>query len=208
MSISTTSKSVIRTEAETRILDAAEQVFAEYGFSGASMQQIADRAELPKANIHYYFGNKETLYRKLIQRILQNWLDAAHAFSEQDDPATVLTAYIDAKMELSRAQPAGSKIWATEIMHGAPHIKEYLQGELRDWMAKRVIAIQRWIDAGLIRPIEPQNLIYMIWATTQHYADFEIQIAVLNDNDPLSAQDWAKAKSDVVSIILGGVLTK
>ena len=198
-------KTEIRIAAERRILNAAEEVFAERGFGGASMQQIADRAELPKANLHYYFSTKETLYRQVVERILTIWLDAADSFDVTEDPATALAAYIDAKMEVSRQHPAGSKVWAAEVMHGAPVIQVYLETTLREWMAGREHIVRRWIDDGLITPVEPRHLFYMIWATTQHYADFAHQIDVLNNGHPMSESDWSAAKRDVAAIILRGV---
>lgn len=198
-------KSGVRLAATRRILDAAEGVFAEHGFRGASMQQIADCAGLPKANLHYYFSTKDALYRQVVERILVIWLEAAGAFDDGDDPAAALTAYIDAKMEISRDHPAGSKVWAAEIMHGAPVAQEFLETTLCEWMAAREAAIQRWIDQGLIRPVAPRHLMYMIWAATQHYADFAHQIDTLNGGAPLSPEQWAAAKRDVAAMILGGV---
>lgn len=204
-SVSPGKKSGTRRAATRRILDAAEEVFAEHGFGGASMQQIADRAGLPKANLHYYFSTKEALYRQVVERILAIWLEAAGAFDDGDDPATALAAYIDAKMEVSREHPAGSKVWAAEILHGAPVAQQYLETTLKAWMAAREAAIQRWIDQGLMRPVAPRHLMYMIWAATQHYADFAHQIDTLNGGAPLSPEQWAAAKRDVAAMVLGGV---
>lgn len=198
-------KSELRRATERLILDAAEEAFAEGGFGGASMQQIADRADLPKANLHYYFSTKEELYRQVVERIVTIWLDAAASFDQTDDPAEALSAYIDAKMEISRQRPAGSKVFAAEVMQGAPVIQVYLETTLVDWMARREAIIRRWIAAGLIHPIDPRHLIYMIWASTQHYADFAHQIDTLNGAAPLSNAQWAAAKRDVTAIILRGL---
>lgn len=198
-------KSEIRRAAERRILDAAEHAFADGGFGGASMQQIADLADLPKANLHYYFSTKEELYRRVVERILTIWLEASSVFDDTDDPAAAIGLYIDAKMELSRSHPAGSRVWAAEVMHGAPVIQVYLETTLQNWMTGRAAIIRRWIDAGLIHPVEPKNLFYMIWATTQHYADFAHQIETLNDGATLSDTDWSAAKRDVKNVILRGL---
>ena len=120
-----------------RILTAAEGIFAEFGYKGATIQQIADRAGLPKANIHYYFSTKEILYRKVLDDILQVWLEAADPSDDWSDPVPTLTRYINAKMELSRTHPKGSKVWANEIIQGAPMIQNYLESTLRIWMQDR-----------------------------------------------------------------------
>lgn len=194
-----------RRQNEQAILEAAEKVFAEAGFGGATMQLIADMAMLPKANLHYYFATKEELYRKVVARIFEIWLHAADAFDNAPGPVEGIGAYIEAKMEISRQHPDGSKVWASEVMHGAPVIQDYLETTLRDWTAGRAAAIQRWIDEGKMADVDPRHLLYMIWATTQHYADFGHQIETLNDGRPLSEKQWRAAKESIKAIVLRGV---
>jgi TetR/AcrR family transcriptional regulator len=198
-------KQDIRQERETLILRAAEKVFAEAGFGGATMQLIADMAGLPKANLHYYFPTKEALYRQVVQNIFQIWLHAADVFDSADGPAEGIGAYIDAKMEISRTHTDGSKVWASEVMHGAPVIQDYLETTLAEWTDGRIKVIQRWIDQGRMAPVNPRHLLYMLWATTQHYADFGHQIETLNKGKPLNRAQWADAKASVKQIILAGI---
>lgn len=198
-------KATIRKENESAILEAAESVFAEYGFRGATTSLIAERAGIPKANLHYYFPTKEALYRKVVDNIFTIWLEAANSFDDCDDPAEALTRYISTKMDISRDHPMGSKVWANEIMHRAPVIHDYLETTLREWTDSRVAVIQRWIDEGKIEAINPEYLLYMIWATTQHYADFNHQIDTLNGGSPLSDRQFDEAKTQVVDIILKGI---
>lgn len=200
-----TKRTEIRREIENTILTAAEKVFAEAGYGGATMQLIADVAGLPKANLHYYFPTKEELYRRVVRDIFEIWLQAAASFDNAPGPEEGIGAYIDAKMEISRRHPFGSKVWASEVMHGAPVIQDYLEVTLRDWTEGRVKVIQHWIDAGLMAPVNPRHLLYMLWATTQHYADFGHQIETLNKGRPLSDAQWRDAKNSVKSIILRGI---
>lgn len=195
----------IRRENERAILEAAEKVFAEAGFGGATMQLIADMAGLPKANLHYYFATKEDLYRRVVQQIFEIWLDAASSFDNAPGPVEGIGAYIDAKMDISRTHPHGSKVWASEVMHGAPVIQDYLETTLRDWTEGRIAVIQRWIDEGKMQPINPRHLLYMLWATTQHYADFGHQIQTLNDGKPLTDKQWREAKASVRDMVLRGI---
>ena len=195
----------IRRENERAILEAAEKVFAEAGFGGATMQLIADMAGLPKANLHYYFATKEDLYRKVVQQIFEVWLDAASSFDNAPGPVEGIGAYIDAKMDISRTHPHGSKVWASEVMHGAPVIQDYLETTLRDWTNGRIAVVQRWIDEGKMKPINPRHLLYLLWATTQHYADFGHQIQTLNDGRPLSEAQWKEAKASVKDMVLRGI---
>ena len=195
----------IRRENERLILEAAEKVFAEAGFGGATMQLIADMAGLPKANLHYYFPTKEALYRRVVQNIFEIWLDAAASFDDAAGPVEGIGAYVEAKMDISRRHPHGSKVWAAEVMHGAPVIQDYLETTLRAWTEGRMAVIQRWIDEGQMAPIDPRHLLYMLWATTQHYADFGHQIETLNAGQPLSDRQWREATENVKQIILRGI---
>ncbi len=195
----------VRRENEFLLLQAAECIFAEHGFKGATTSQIAKKAKLPKANLHYYFPTKEALYRKVIDRIFSIWLEAAGAFDEYDEPADALSCYISQKMDISRNHPMGSKVWANEILHKAPVIHDYMETTLRDWTDNRVLIIQGWIDAGKMAPVNPKFLLYMIWATTQHYADFSYQINTLNDGTPLTDEQFEEAKAQTIKIILTGI---
>ena len=195
----------MREETERQILDAAEVVFAEAGFGGATMQAIADACGLPKANLHYYFASKEKLYRQVVERIFMVWLEAADSFETEAAPEVALRRYIARKMQLSREHRYGSKVWASEVMHGAPIVQDYLETTLRTWTETRIAVIRRWIDAGAIRPVDPRWLLYMIWATTQHYADFGHQIETLNAGRPLTDRQWKAATESVKSIILRGI---
>jgi TetR/AcrR family transcriptional regulator len=195
----------IRQQNETLILQAAEKVFAEAGYGGATVQLIADVAGLPKANLLYYFASKEDLYRQVVQNIFEIWLHAAESMDDAPGPVEGIGAYIDAKMEISRRHPDGSKVWASEVMHGAPVIQDYLETTLRDWTKGRVRLIQQWIDAGKMAPVDPEHLLYMLWATTQHYADFGHQIMTLNGGKPLTNTQWTEAKASVKTMILRGI---
>jgi AcrR family transcriptional regulator len=126
-----------REENERLILEAGESVFAELGFKGATTGAIAARAGLPKANVHYYFPSKDDLYRAVMARVLHRWLAAASSLDDSDDPEDALTRYITAKMELSRSMPLGSRIFASEIMRGAPAIADHLEGTLAHWVESR-----------------------------------------------------------------------
>ncbi|MGD0641159.1 MAG: TetR family transcriptional regulator C-terminal domain-containing protein [Roseiarcus sp.] len=200
-------KPSIREENERVILAAAEAVFAEQGFGGATMAAIAARAGVPKPNVHYYFPTKEQLYRAVVERVLTAWLEAASSFDASEDPAEALTTYIGAKMDLARSMPLGSQIWASEIMRGAPVIQDFLDTQLTQWVRSRERAVKKWIAAGKLKPIEPRVLFYMIWATTQHYANAAHEIATL-EKGPLSDEAFERAKRDVVETILGGVVAR
>lgn len=195
-----------RNQSVKTILEAAEQEFAELGFKGATLRGIAARAQLPKTNVQYYFQNKLNLYQQVLQAVLDTWMAAANQFDGEESPDIVLRRYIGAKMDLARSRPNGSKVWANEILNGAPIIQDRLDDTLKPWVDERCQRIQGWIDEGLIKPVEPRYFLYMIWASTQHYADFSVQIEHLNHGKPLSEQQFEQAKENVIELLLKGVL--
>jgi TetR/AcrR family transcriptional regulator len=202
-------RSFVRQQNEKAILEAAEAVFSELGYKGATTSEIARRAGLPKANLHYYFATKDALYRRIIERVLTAWFAAAGSFDESDEPAEALSRYISAKMDMARAMPLASKIFATEIMRGAPPIvQNFLQTRLRDWVAAREKIFRSWIAQGRMAPVEPRFLLFMIWASTQHFADFHHQISTLNGGRQLSIAQFEQAKQQLIKTVLYGVLNR
>ena len=195
----------IREANEALILRAAEKQFALHGFRGTTTEDIANEARLPKANVHYYFGTKANLYRQVLKHILEDWMDAAAAFEADEDPKRALTLYVTAKMQFSRQRPYGSRVWASEIMRGAPVMERFLGTTLKTWVNARVRTIRSWISAGKIRAVDPECLLYMIWAVTQHYADFERQIAILNGGKAFDQRQYRDRVEQVVKLVLGSV---
>lgn len=195
----------IRVANQALILEAAEKIFAMNGFKGAATADIAREAGLPKANVHYYFKTKAGLYREVLRHILDDWMSAATTFEAKDDPAEALENYVRAKMKFSRQRPYGSRVWAREIMSGAPVLENFLGTTLKSWLQERALIIRGWVRQGKIQEVDPQALLYMIWATTQHYADFDRQIIILNDGKELSNEEYLKKTDQVVGLVLGSV---
>jgi len=188
-----------------KILQAAEKVFAEKGYGATSMGDIAEQAELPRSNLHYYFSTKDELFRAVLQDLLDVWKQDALCFENFDDPRVVLTSYIRAKMGHSRSRPLGSKIWAEEMLHGAPVLGVNLDESLVPWAKMKEAKIRCWVEEGRILPVEPSALLYMIWASTQHYADFGYQVQLLNGGEVLSDMAFENAVQAVTSVILRGI---
>jgi len=192
-----------RRDAEARILAAAEEIFAETGYSGATTAAIAERAGLPKANLHYYFRTKEALYRRLIERILEEWLASGEQIRPEADPAEAFASYIAAKVEASRRRPYASKVFANEILHGAPHSGDYLKHQVRAWVEAKGKVIDGWVRRGLMRAVEPQHLFFVIWAATQTYADFETQIRAVLGRERIRGADYEEATRLITAMVLG-----
>jgi TetR/AcrR family transcriptional regulator len=195
-------KAHIRETNEAHLLACAEAVFAERGLEGASTAMIAERAGLPKANLHYYFPTKLALYRRVLEDLFEDWHRAADTFEFSDDPVEAIGGYVRTKMELSRRRPLGSKVWASEIIHGAVHMQDILNERVKPWLETRVIVIDGWIARGLLAPVDAQTLMFMIWATTQHYADFDAQIRALKGKRALSQKAFDASTEEVVKLVI------
>ncbi|WP_175811011.1 TetR/AcrR family transcriptional regulator [Burkholderia cepacia] len=195
-------KAHIRESNEAHLLACAEAVFAERGLDGASTAMIAERAGLPKANLHYYFPTKLALYRRVLDDLFEDWHRAAGTFEAGDDPVEAIGGYVRAKMDLSRRRPLGSKVWANEIIHGAEHMQDILSQRVKPWFDTRVKVIDGWIARGLLAPIDAHALMYLIWATTQHYADFDAQIRALSGKRAFTQKAFDEQTERVVQLVI------
>jgi len=175
-------------------MDAALEVFSTYGFRGSTIEQIAKAAEMSKSSVFYYFSSKTEIYVELLSETLQEWLEPLTQLDPKGDPALEIWAYVERKIDLSRLRPRESRLFANEILHGAPNIMDILTGELKDLIDEKCAVIQTWIDPGLI---------FMIWGSTQHYADFEVQVGTLVGDD--RDQCFVDAHQTLKTIFLNGL---
>ncbi len=175
------------------ILDAALDVFSAHGFRGATLDQIAEVAGLSKPNLLYYFPSKEAIHAALLSQLLDTWLAPLRAMDPSGNPLTEIMGYVRRKLEISRDFPRESRLFANEILQGAPHMRAAIEGDLKALVDEKTAVLQVWMDAGKIAPLPPVHLIFSIWAITQHYADFDVQVrAVLGPgHDPFDeARDF------------------
>ncbi len=165
----------IQQEKEEAILEAALEVFSKHGFRGSTIDQIAEEAGMSKPNLLYYFPAKEAVHRVLIDRILDTWLDPLRELDAAGDPLPEIQSYIRRKLEMARDYPRESRLFANEILQGAPRISEELNN-LKKLVDEKAAVINTWIKAGKLAKVDPYHMIFAIWATTQHYADFDVQV--------------------------------
>ncbi len=194
----------IRLDNEAVILKSAEREFAARGFNGASMNRIAEGAGVPRTNVHYYFTRKSDLYGKVLIDIVNLWDEAFNQISRDDDPATAIGAYIRAKVMYSKTNPLASKVFASEILHGAPQLSKYLRKDYRSWMRQKAKVIDTWVEQGKMDPVDPFYLIFLIWASTQHYADFAVQVTSVLGKKKLTTNDFDAIANNLCHIILKG----
>jgi len=195
----------IRQRNEQVILAAAVQEFAACGYKGASMRQIASRADLPKANIHYYFKNKLRLYFAVLSDIIDLWDSTLSNLKAEDDAVESLTRYLRKKIEFSRDHPLASRIFASEIISGGPNLGNYFTEGYEEWFRSRTAVFEQWQQLGkLDTAIAPSHLIFLLWSSTQHYADFALQVSSALGKDSLENSDYEQAIGTLTHIILKG----
>lgn len=187
------------------ILQAALDLFSCSGVHGTSIEQVAVQAEVSKTNLLYYFNSKEQLYLAVLQQLLDVWLQPLKHFNEKQDPMVAIGDYIRVKLELSRDHPAESRLFCMEILQGAPLLRGELDSPMRELIEAKVEVIRQWIAKGKLAPVDPYHLIFSIWATTQHYADFRVQVEVVTGKNLSDPEFFAVALHNIKTIILGGV---
>jgi TetR/AcrR family transcriptional regulator len=195
----------IQTEKRELILEAALEMFSAHGFRGSTIDQIAEAAGMSKPNLLYYFRRKEDIHEALIQRLLKTWLQPLRELDEAGDPITELRSYIRRKLEMARDYPRESRLFANEILQGAPRIMPLLEGELKTLVEEKAEIISNWMRAGRIATTDPRHLIFSIWATTQHYADFDVQVRAVLGSGHDSDGRFEDALHFLEQLYIGGL---
>ncbi len=191
-----------------RILDAALEIFSAHGFRGATVDRIAEAAGMSKPNLLYYFGRKREIYLAVLRRTLEMWLAPFEEIRADGDPETEIRRYITRKLEFSKTHPAESRLFLNEIIQGAPMLLPVLQTRVRGLVEEKAAIFEKWAADGRIASLDPYHLVFMLWAMTQHYADFEAQIdAVLPGQGGREAL-FGKANEVVPAILLRGLMPR
>ena len=197
------------TQKRNQLLNAALDVFSVYGFSGASLDEIAQLANMHKSNIFYYYENKESLYVEVLTTVLQKWLAPLQILEVELEPTEALTHYLMQKIESSKDQPKASRLFALEIIQGAPHILPILKGPLKKLFKRKTKVIQTWQEQGkLSAEIDPELLILNIWAITQNYADFSTQMEMVTGKTLRNRSMYQRTIEHTVHLMLYGVLPR
>jgi len=191
----------IQREKTSAILEAALEVFSKRGFRGATLDLIAEEASLSKPNLLYYFASKEALHAELLAGLMEKWLEPLAQIEPNGEPISEICAYIERKLILAQKYPRESRLFANEIVQEAPRGQNAQNGQLKVLVSEKIAVINDWISEGRIAPLDPYHLIFSIWATTQHYADFDTQIEAMMD-------EGYDARFETAKTFLIGMFTK
>ncbi len=198
----------IQREKQEVILEAALDVFSREGFRGATIDQIAEAAGMSKPNLLYYFPRKEEIYKRLMTEMLDVWLQPLREIDSVGDPVSELRSYIRRKIEMSRDYPRQSRLFANEMLQGGPRVLDVLETDLRSLVDEKAQVITGWMDMGKIVRTDPYHLIFSIWATTQHYADFDVQVRAVLGKDRGGEGRFEDAARYLENLFLHGLLPK
>lgn len=190
------------------ILRAALGLFSRYGLHGTSVDQVAARADVSKSNLLYYFANKEELYVSVLRELLDVWLEPLRGFRAEQDPQEAIGDYIRRKLVISRDQPDASRLFCLEMIQGAPLLRDELDRELRDLVDAKSAVIRAWVAAGKLAPVDPHHLIFALWAVTQHYADFGVQVQAITGRTLDDPAFFEQAVDNVQRIVLRGIAVR
>lgn len=194
----------IRQKNKAIIFSAAKKEFVTYGFKGASIKRIAERAGIARANIHYYFKDKTDLYQQLLSNIIEVWNTDYDTLSADQAPKEAISTYIRAKVMHSKNDPDSSRIFASELIHGAPILHDYLNTDFKTWLQSQVAIIESWVEKGQMDKVNPHHLLFLIWSSTQHYADFNAQVVAALDKEAMSDDDFEEVVASLTQIIIKG----
>lgn len=197
-----------RLKKEAAICAEAERQFAQYGFEGASLENIAAAVGISRHNLLYYYPSKEHLYRKVLDAVLEQWLARMGGIVSGTDPEAAMHEYIAAKLRFSRERPAGSQVFAREVMAGAPRFRDAIEAQVLPALNADVKTFERWARQGRVAKLDFRHLMFSIWASTQAYADLGPQFAILLGKPALEEGDFAAAEKLILQLVLGGLLPK
>ena len=190
------------------VLAAGLSLFSRFGLHGTTVDQVALRAGVSKSNLLYYFANKEELYVAVLRDLLGVWLAPLREFSAEQDPEQAIRHYIRRKLAVSRDSPEASRLFCLELIQGAPLLRDELGRELHEIVERKSAVIRDWIEAGRLASVDPEHLIFTIWATTQHYADFAVQVQALTGKTLDDPAFFEQTAANLQRIVLHGALPR
>lgn len=198
-------RSQAATAKRAAILQAALALFSQFGIHGTSLERVAEGAEVSKTNLLYYYPSKEVLYVAVLKEILDVWLAPLRALRADQDPLTAIRHYIRLKLEVSRDHPQASRLFCLEMLQGAPLLRGELAGDLKALVESKAAIVEQWISAGQLAAVQPQHLFFMLWATTQHYADFASQVEAVTGQTLQDPDFFAQTLQNVERMIIEGI---
>ena len=125
------------------------------------------------------------------------------------EPEEAITNYLMQKLKYRVPSLKASRLFALEVIQGAPHILEILKGPLKKLVKRKAKVISNWQEQGKIsKDIDPELLILNIWAVTQNYADFATQMEMVTGKTLRNRSMQQRIIQHTVHMMLYGVLPR
>ena len=191
-----------------QIYQAAVEVFAAEGLSGATTQAIAEHAGLSKPQLHYYIESKEALYRQVLQDILDDWIGVFGFSDEAFGPRKVLGDLVRRKMQFSFEHPLRSRIFTAEMMRGGMVLRPMMDAASKRRTQQAEAVIRHWIARGEMADMDPMLLLFHIWAVTQFYADHAAQVRYFLGARAEDVRAREALVEEVVAFVLRGAAVR
>jgi TetR/AcrR family transcriptional regulator len=188
----------------SRVLDAAERVFAERGFAGATTREIALAAGVQKRMLFYYFSSKDDLYRAVLERIITELVGIHEQFHGDPGPIGLaevtdgLTAFAAGKLDAVR-------ILLREIMDAGPHLRALADEHLRALFTRGAAEVARNMADGTFRPGDPMQVLLHVGGLTFFYFLNVPLLRLVWDRDPLAPETLAERAAAVRDLLMHGL---
>ena len=183
------------------ILAEAERQFARFGFEGVSLDSIAAALDLSRQNLLYHWPSKEDLYRAVLDSVMGEWMANMTAVAEADEPEAAIQTYVAVKLRFSRERPSGNAVFTREIMAGAPRYHDVLKAQVMPLLHDDLARFERWANEGRIRRLDFTHLMFLIWSSTQAYADLGAQFSLYMGKPALDDEDFDRARELITGLI-------
>jgi TetR/AcrR family transcriptional regulator len=187
-----------------RILDAAERLFAERGYAGATTRAIAAEAEINKRMLFYYYSTKDALYRAVLERIIENLIAIHERF--RNDPGPIgLGETAEGLVAFAAANLGALKVLHREIIDAGPHLAGIARDHLAPLFARGAAEVQRNVDGGVFRPGDPMHTLVNVGGLTLYYFLIVPLLARTWHRDPLAPATLAERAAMVRECLLYGL---
>jgi TetR/AcrR family transcriptional regulator len=188
-----------------RILDAAEAVFAQRGYGGATTREIAERAGIAKRMLFYYFATKEAVYRAVLERVVSGMVGIHEQF--RGDPGPIgLAEAMEGITHFAAANLPALRVLTREIMDGGPHVAELARDYLGPLFAAGAAEVARNMEKGIFRPGDPMHVLIHVGGLTLYYFQMLPLLERIWERDPLAPATLAERAAAVRDCLLYGLV--
>ena len=147
-------------DTEQKILKAATDVFQTKGMDGARMQEIADKAQINKAMLHYYYRSKQKLFEAVFKTAVSIMAPKLKEIIAKDEPLfDKIRHFTDSYIDLISRHSYIPTFIINELNRNPGLIQDTFIKEFGDSFSRMRTQVQELVDQGKIQPIQPEQLI-------------------------------------------------